>query len=56
MDRFTPTVGCMCGAMLIGEYVFPGGWILGGLLGIWVGWPKKEENGPDISNQVQESD
>jgi hypothetical protein len=56
MDRFTPTVGCLCGGMLVGEWILPGGgWVLGGLLGTWVGWPK-EGNGSDKPDQIQESD
>ena len=57
MNRFTPTVGCLCGGMLVGEWIFPGGgWIAGALLGIVVGWPKKEENGSDKPDQVQKPD
>ena len=57
MNKFNPTVGCMCGGMLLMEFVFPGGgWIAGGLLGIYIGWPRKEGNGSDKQDQVQKPD
>jgi len=53
MDRYDSVVASLCGGALVGEFIFPGGGcIAGGLLGIWVGWPKKEENGSDKQDQI----
>ncbi len=54
MDRFISTVGCMCVSALLMECVFPGGGCIpGGLLGIYIRWSIKEEDGSDKPDQVQ---
>ncbi len=54
MSKYNSVVASFIGGALVGEYLLSGGgWIAGGLLGIWVGWPK-EENGSDKSHSVQE--
>ena len=55
MNRYYSVVASLCGGMLVGEMIFPGGgFVAGGLFGIWIGWPK-EENGSDSPHSVQES-
>ncbi|KKM06118.1 hypothetical protein LCGC14_1747180 [marine sediment metagenome] len=42
MSRYNNVVASLCGGALVGEMLFPGGFIVGGLLGIWIGWPKSD--------------
>lgn len=43
MNRYNNVVASLCGGALVGEMIFPGGSIIGGLLGAWIGWPKSAE-------------
>lgn len=42
MRRYSNVIASLCGGALVGEMLAPGGCVLGGLLGIWIGWPKSD--------------
>ncbi|KKN13912.1 hypothetical protein LCGC14_1001480 [marine sediment metagenome] len=42
MNKYNDVVASLCGGTLVGEMIFPGGFIVGGLLGAWVSWPKSD--------------